>query len=83
MSATEQDILILRTRVKELENRLDFLYRKLGFEYVDNPSMANSQVIALIKEGKKIEAIKVYRELSNTGLAEAKEAVEKIEATLL
>jgi len=32
--------------------------------------------------GRKIEAIKLYREVTGTGLAEAKPAVEKIEAEL-
>ncbi len=32
--------------------------------------------------GRKIDAIKLYREYTNVGLAEAKQAVEKIEAEL-
>lgn len=81
--SNEQDIINLRARVNELERRLDFLYRKLGIEYVDNPGMQDSRIIALIKQGNKIEAIKIYHELTNAGLAEAKQAVERIEATLL
>jgi ribosomal protein L7/L12 len=82
MSA-EQDLISLRARVTELESKLDFLYRKLGVEYIDNPGMADSHIISLIKKGNKLEAIKAYRELTNAGLAEAKDAVDKIEATLL
>ena len=79
----ENDIIALRARVAELENKLDFIYRKLGVEYVDNPGMADSRIIALIKKGNKLEAIKTYRELTNADLAEAKRAVEKIESNLL
>jgi len=82
MSA-EQDIITLRNRVRDLEDRLDFLYRRMGVEYVDNPGTADSRIIALIKQGNKIEAIKMYRELTNLGLAEAKAAVEKLESNLL
>ena len=37
---------------------------------------------AAIHSGRKIEAIKIYRETTGAGLAEAKTAVEKIEAEL-
>lgn len=82
MSA-EQDIITLRVRVAELEKKLDFLYRKMGVEFFDEPGMVDTQVIALLKQGKKIEAIKIYRDLTNTGLAEAKQAVEKMKAAIL
>lgn len=82
MSA-ENDIITLRSRVAELERKLDFLYRRMGIEYVDDPGMVDSQIISLLKKGNKLEAIKVYRELTNTDLADAKRAVEKIEASIL
>ncbi|HNH27629.1 MAG TPA: hypothetical protein PLR93_11445 [Anaerolineales bacterium] len=82
MSA-ENDIIALRSRVAELERKLDFLYRRMGIEYVDDPGMVDSQIISLLKKGNKLEAIKVYRELTNTDLADAKRAVEKIEASIL
>lgn len=39
-----------------------------------------NEVAVLLREGNKIAAIKRYRELTGVGLAEAKEAVEKLEA---
>lgn len=81
--STEQEVMILRSRVVELERRLDFLYRRLGVEYVDNPGMADSHIISLLKQGNKLEAIKAYRELTNADLAEAKRAVEKIESSMM
>jgi ribosomal protein L7/L12 len=39
-----------------------------------------ARVEALLKEGKKILAIKAYRELTGAGLADAKNAVERLEA---
>ncbi|MBE0682263.1 MAG: ribosomal protein L7/L12 [Anaerolineales bacterium] len=80
--STEQDLINLRARVVELENRLDFLYKKLGIEFSDNPNFVDARIIEFLKKGNKLEAIKVYRELTNTGLAEAKNAVENIETRL-
>ena len=39
-----------------------------------------AEVHALARSGKKIEAIKRYRELTGVGLKEAKDAVERMEA---
>ncbi len=81
--SVEHDVIALRARVAELENKLDFIYKRLGIEYVDNPGSVDPRLIALIKQGNKLEAIKVYRELTNADLAEAKRAVENIESTIL
>ena len=81
--STEQDLISLRVRVNELENRLKYIYDHLRIEYSDNPDKQNAKVIELIKAGNKIEAIKVYREIFNVGLAEAKDEVEKMEASYL
>lgn len=40
------------------------------------PADARIRIETLLREGRKIEAIKVYRELTGSGLAEAKAAVE-------
>jgi len=41
-------------------------------------SPAESEAIALLRDGKKLEAIKRYREVAGVGLAEAKAAVERL-----
>ncbi|MBZ0166816.1 MAG: ribosomal protein L7/L12 [Candidatus Omnitrophica bacterium] len=43
------------------------------------PLPADEEVRALMKEGRKIAAIKRYREIHGVGLAEAKAAVEDLE----
>jgi large subunit ribosomal protein L7/L12 len=43
---------------------------------------ADAEIDALLRRGNKIEAIKRYRETYGTGLKEAKDAVEAIEARL-
>ncbi len=39
-----------------------------------------AEVTRLVQSGQKIQAIKLYREMTGLGLAEAKEAVERLEA---
>lgn len=80
--SSEEEITRLRIRVAELEERVEFSYKKFGVEYSDNPQHANAKLVELIKKRNKIEAIKVYRELYNTGLAEAKNAIDDLEARL-
>jgi ribosomal protein L7/L12 len=80
--STETEILALRARIAELESRVDFLYNHLGITHVKDLGMAEARVIDMLKKGNKIEAIKIYREIYNCGLAEAKKAVESIESRL-
>jgi ribosomal protein L7/L12 len=79
---TETEFIALKARVAELEDRIQFLYKHLKIEFVADPLAANARVVALVKEGKLIEAIKMYREIYNVGLAEAKIAVDDIQASL-
>jgi ribosomal protein L7/L12 len=76
----ESEILALRARVAELESRVDFLYKHLGVTAVRDIGMADTRVVEVLKRGNKIEAIKIYREIYNCGLAEAKQAVDGMES---
>ena len=78
---TEADILLLKSRINELEDRLNFLYQRLGIEYSDPTSdpIRSPQIQDAIRRGNKIEAIKIYRELTGMGLAQAKEAIDRAE----
>ena len=78
---TETEVQQLRSRINELEDRLKALYRHLNLEYADpgsDPAL-NPKVQDALRRGNKIEAIKVYLELTGLGLAEAKDAIEKAE----
>lgn len=81
---TEAEIQLLRSRVNELEDRLNFLYRRLNVEYADPNSdpVLSPQVQEALRGGNKIEAIKIYRELTGVGLAEAKQAIDQGERFL-
>ena len=78
---TETEIQLLRSRINELEDRLKLLYRHLNLEY-DNSNgdpVMSPQIQEALRRGNKIEAIKIYRELTGVGLAEAKDAIDKAE----
>jgi ribosomal protein L7/L12 len=78
---TETEIQLLKSRVNELEDRLNFLYRRLNIEYADPNSdpVLSPQVQDALRRGNKIEAIKIYRELTGVGLAEAKQVIDQAE----
>jgi ribosomal protein L7/L12 len=78
---TETEVQQLRSRVNELEDRLKYLYQRLNIDYVDPGSdpVLSPQVQEALRRGNKIEAIKIYRELTGVGLAEAKDVIDKAE----
>ena len=90
-----EDILDHGRRIAELERKVGRALQAArpgraglaaGFRFAsDEPaSVAASEdprLIELIQSDKKIQAIKLYRELTGVGLAEAKDAVERLEAT--
>ena len=59
-----------------LERKLDLILKSLGIEEVD--AGVNERIRALVKSGDKIEAIKLYRDLTGVGLREAKDYVEQL-----
>ena len=79
---TEAEIQLLRSRVNELEDRLKFLYGKLNIDYVDPNSdpIHSPQIQEALRRGNKIEAIKMYREMTGVGLAEAKQAIDRLDS---
>jgi len=77
----ETDIIALKARIEELEDRLKFIYRRLNIDYMDNNSdpVLSPQIQDVLRKGNKIEAIKIYRELTGVGLAEAKQVIDRAE----
>ncbi|MEY9992852.1 ribosomal protein L7/L12 [Streptomyces sp. V4I8] len=62
-------------RVARVERKLDLVIDHLGLNAQD-PRMG--EVEALVRNDKKIQAIKVYREITGVGLKEAKDAVDRL-----
>jgi hypothetical protein len=78
---TENDIIALKARIAELEDRLKFIYRHLNIEFIENNSdpVLSPQIQTALRGGDKIAAIKLYREMTGVGLAEAKQAIDRAE----
>ncbi|MEU5544009.1 ribosomal protein L7/L12 [Streptomyces sioyaensis] len=74
-SGTDRRSKTLERRLQRLEKKVDLLLAHAGVAEPEDPRMA--EIDELLTQGKKIQAIKVHRELTGSGLAEAKEAVER------
>ncbi|OKK18432.1 hypothetical protein AMK16_19235 [Streptomyces sp. CB00455] len=68
----------LERRAERLERRMGLLLDHLGIEEPEQAGLED--VRALLRAGRTIEAIKVYRRLTGADLREAKTAVEALEA---
>ncbi|MFF4957857.1 ribosomal protein L7/L12 [Streptomyces sp. NPDC001222] len=62
-------------RVARIEQKLDLILDRMGLDAADADL---DGVTALVREGRRIQAIKQYREVTGAGLKEAKEAVERM-----
>ena len=65
-----------RDRLARVEQKLDLLLTHAGLDYTP-PAKSTWQALADEGPARKIAAIKVYREETGAGLAEAKRAVEE------
>jgi hypothetical protein len=63
-------------RLSRIEGKLDALMRHFNLRF-DPLDGVPPDVLAALRQGQKIEAIKRYRQATGAGLAEAKEAVEE------
>jgi hypothetical protein len=63
-------------RIARVDQKLDLILDHLGLRQAD-PAL--DQVTALLRDGKKFQAIKVYREITGADLKEAKDAVERMD----
>jgi ribosomal protein L7/L12 len=80
---TEQEMTQLRLRLVHLEGQVAFLYKHLGVTFVPEQSPTDDpRIIEQLKKGNLLEAIKIHRELTGAGLAEAKIAVEELKGRL-
>jgi ribosomal protein L7/L12 len=88
------DLLDHGRRIAQLERKVTELYKRLGqaepADFSDDAGFSepasvvaaeDPRLIELIQAGDEMKAIKLYRELTGVGLAEAKDAVEGLAAT--
>jgi hypothetical protein len=69
-----------KDQLARLERKLDSLLRLSGLELA---GLADREAAALLRAGKKIEAIRAYRDLTGAGLVEAKARVEVLERAII
>jgi len=83
--SNETEFIDLRTRISRLEAQIEALYQHLGLSLGDDPSQADEDgpVIDVLRTGNLLEAIKVYRQIHNVSLVEAKSAVENLNARII
>ncbi|HEV7235410.1 MAG TPA: hypothetical protein VGN15_04455 [Ktedonobacteraceae bacterium] len=72
-----------RQRIMDLERKVEFLLKELKLEekekaYIPDISPLLLEALALVRKGRKIDAIKQYREKTGVSLAEAKAIIDKI-----
>jgi hypothetical protein len=65
-------------KLSRIDAKLDLLLKHFGLEYDPYKNLPPAVVEAL-RSGKKIEAIKYYREATAVGLKEAKDFIEETE----
>jgi hypothetical protein len=75
-----QQVMLLEVKVAELQRKVDFLMQHLGLTYADPTPPGHAEIMTLLRQGRMIEAIRTYRELTGAGLKDAKAAVEAMRA---
>jgi ribosomal protein L7/L12 len=76
---SSEDLLDHGRRIAELERKVSELYRRLGqAEPASVGADEDPRLLEFIDAGNEIQAIKLYRELTGAGLAESKDAIERI-----
>ncbi|WP_274561896.1 ribosomal protein L7/L12 [Streptomyces spiramyceticus] len=78
-SITDGRIKRTTRNVARLERKIDLILGQLGIQEAD-PEL--DRVNTLLRDGKKIPAIKLYREITGADLVEAKNAVERMESQI-
>lgn len=77
---TERQVAELRARIARLERAVEQLLRHTGVQFIDaGPVGISPEVVALVRQGDKLQAIKRQMQLTGCDLATAKAIVETIE----
>ncbi|MGY0057219.1 ribosomal protein L7/L12 [Streptomyces sp. LZ34] len=74
-SSIERRIDRANRRTAQLTRKVDLILDHLG---IQEPQPELERVRALVGEGRKIHAVKAYREITGADLKEAKEAVDRM-----
>ncbi len=79
---TDQEWQRLRDRVYKMQAQLDFLYQHLGITYVPQTVADDPRIVEALKKGDILGAMKVHRQIFNSDVETAREAVLEIKGKL-
>jgi|GraSoiStandDraft_47_1057283.scaffolds.fasta_scaffold964641_1 ribosomal protein L7/L12 len=74
MSRIEQRI----AKLSSIDAKLDLLLKHAGVEYDPYKNLPR-EIVEAVQGGRKIEAIKLYRQATSVGLKEAKDFIEEVQ----
>lgn len=77
-SSLEQELERMRERFRAIEAQLSVLSEKTGVPYINPSATAPPDVVELARAGKRLEALKRYREITNSTVEEAQAVVDKL-----
>jgi ribosomal protein L7/L12 len=72
------EIASLRQALARLEDKVDYLYRYLNLDYQAPAPAYEAEAQALLRQRRDIDAIKLVRQHTNLGLAEAKAIIDEL-----
>jgi ribosomal protein L7/L12 len=79
----DDEVHVLRMRIIRLESQVMHLFRHLDIAMPEEAEASEDpRVVALVKEGNMLEAVKRYHEIHSVGLAEAQRSVEDLQKRL-
>ena len=79
MARSDQEIIKLKQKVRTLEYQLNFILDHLQLIPPREPEpRVSPEILDLVRDGRKIEAIKLYREETGVGLKEAKDYIDSL-----
>jgi ribosomal protein L7/L12 len=80
MSYTEHYVFELGQKVAKLERQIAFLLQHLELEYSEEPNAdVSPEILALVRQGETLKAIKLFREETGADLKTAKAFIESLE----
>jgi ribosomal protein L7/L12 len=74
----EREVFELRRRVDRLERQVTFLLDAMELKYQDEHDQSLTEIRALLAQGRKVQAIKLYRRITGAPLKTAKEFIESL-----
>jgi len=80
MAENNNEIEELKKRIEKLETQMIYLSRQLGISTQEPPKWtASPTVIAFLRKGDKLGAIRAFREETGAGLKDAKNFIESLQ----